>query len=116
VAELTSRRPGVARAGVTDSKARCGQTRVSWLAQPPSTARNYRSSARTPLSHQLLRSNNRLLGAAGTLLPAHLRSLDAIHPGSALQLQDGGGCHRTGLGPSPSRGPGHRPLALSQSQ
>ena len=27
-----------------------------------------------------------LLGSAGTLLPAHLRSLDAIHLASALQL------------------------------
>ncbi len=34
----------------------------------------------------LLRINDRVLGAAGTLLPAHLRSLDAIHLASALQL------------------------------
>ncbi len=34
----------------------------------------------------LLRVNDRVLGSAGALLPAHLRSLDAIHLASALQL------------------------------
>lgn len=34
----------------------------------------------------LLRVNDRVLGFAGALLPAHLRSLDAIHLASALQL------------------------------
>lgn len=34
----------------------------------------------------LLRINDRVLGSAGTLLPTHLRSLDAIHLAGALQL------------------------------
>jgi predicted nucleic acid-binding protein len=34
----------------------------------------------------LIRVNDRLLNAAGTLLPADLRSLDAIHLATALQL------------------------------
>jgi uncharacterized protein len=34
----------------------------------------------------LIRVNDRLLNAAGTLLPAELRSLDAIHLATALQL------------------------------
>jgi predicted nucleic acid-binding protein len=34
----------------------------------------------------LLRVNDRVLGSAGTLLPAHLRPLDAIHLAGALQL------------------------------
>lgn len=34
----------------------------------------------------LLRINDRILGSAGSLLPAHLRSLDAIHLATALQL------------------------------
>lgn len=36
----------------------------------------------------LIRVNNRVLNAAGTLLPADLRSLDAIHLATALQLGD----------------------------
>lgn len=35
---------------------------------------------------EVLRINDRILGSAGTLLPAHLRSLDAIHLASALRL------------------------------
>jgi len=34
----------------------------------------------------LLRINDRVLDSAGTLRPSHLRSLDAIHLASALQL------------------------------
>jgi len=34
----------------------------------------------------LLRINDRVLGSAGMLLPAHLRSLDAIHLASAFLL------------------------------
>lgn len=34
----------------------------------------------------LLRINDRVLGSAGALLPAQLRSLDAIHLASALRL------------------------------
>ncbi|MGI8686022.1 MAG: type II toxin-antitoxin system VapC family toxin [Acidimicrobiales bacterium] len=36
----------------------------------------------------LIRVNDRVLNAAGTLLPAELRSLDAIHLATALQLGD----------------------------
>jgi len=36
----------------------------------------------------LVRVNDRILNAAGTLLPSELRSLDAIHLATALQLQD----------------------------
>lgn len=36
----------------------------------------------------LIRVNDRVLHAAGTLLPADLRSLDAIHLATALQLGD----------------------------
>ena len=35
---------------------------------------------------ELVRVNDRVLEAAGRLLPAHLRSLDAIHLATALQL------------------------------
>jgi len=49
---------------------------------PEATAR-----AQALLGHiDLLRINDRVLGTAGALLPAHLRSLDAIHLASALQL------------------------------
>lgn len=36
----------------------------------------------------LIRVNDRVLNAAGTLLPAELRSLDAIHLATALLLED----------------------------
>lgn len=36
----------------------------------------------------LIRVNDRVLSEAGTLLPAELRSLDAIHLATALQLGD----------------------------
>jgi predicted nucleic acid-binding protein len=42
---------------------------------------------RETLSHfDLVRINDRILGAAGTLLPADVRSLDAIHLATAQQL------------------------------
>lgn len=42
---------------------------------------------REVLGHiNLIRVNDRILGAAGTLLPAELRSLDAVHLATALQL------------------------------
>lgn len=36
----------------------------------------------------LIRVNDRVLNAAGTLLPSELRSLDAIHLATALQLEE----------------------------
>ncbi len=36
----------------------------------------------------LVRVNDRVLDAAGTLLPRELRSLDAIHVATAMQLGD----------------------------
>jgi predicted nucleic acid-binding protein len=36
----------------------------------------------------LVRVNDRVLGAAGVLLPLHVRSLDAIHLATAQQLGD----------------------------
>jgi predicted nucleic acid-binding protein len=36
----------------------------------------------------LIRVNDRILGTAGALLPAELRSLDAIHLATALDLDD----------------------------
>lgn len=42
---------------------------------------------REVLDHiNLIRLNDRILAAAGTLLPAELRSLDAVHLATALQL------------------------------
>ncbi len=35
----------------------------------------------------LIRINDRLLAAAGSLLPAHVRTLDAIHLATALELE-----------------------------
>lgn len=37
---------------------------------------------------ELMRVNDRVFGAAGTLLPAEVRSLDAIHLATAQQLGD----------------------------
>lgn len=40
------------------------------------------------LAHlDLVRVNDRVLGVAGLLRPAHLRSLDAIHLATALELR-----------------------------
>jgi predicted nucleic acid-binding protein len=49
---------------------------------PEATARAHALFGRV----DLLRINDRVLDSAGTLLPSHLRSLDAIHLASALQL------------------------------
>ena len=43
-------------------------------------------------SLEMVRVNNRVLDAAGSLAPAHLRSLDAIHIATAQQLGADLGC------------------------